>query len=233
MRYICLDTETTGLDPKTGHRIVEIACMEMINLVKTGQNFHCYINPERDVPIEAFKIHNLSTEFLQDKPLFSEIANDFLDFIANDTIIIHNAGFDVKFLDFELERIGLRKISQNKIIDSLQIARSKFPGSPASLDALCRRFNIDNSKRTYHGALIDTDLLCDVYIELMGGAQKGFGFNQNGEAKQNDKIIIDTIDNNKEIRQARDFLLTNEEITNHQEFIKKFLKKNYWGYTKT
>ena len=230
MRQIFLDTETTGLDPKSGHRIIEIACMEMINLVKTNNNFHCYVNPQRDVPIEAFRIHNISTEFLQDKPLFKDIADDFLKFIGDSPIVIHNAAFDVKFLDFELERIGSRKISNNKIIDSLQIARAKFPGSPASLDALCRRFNIDNTKRTYHGALIDTDLLCDVYIELMGGAQKGFGFSDNDAVKN---LSTSQKNNNtqKLTRAARDqFNLDESELLAHQEFIKKILKKNYWGY---
>lgn len=230
MRQIFLDTETTGLDPKSGHRIIEIACMEMINLVKTNNNFHCYINPQRDVPIEAFRIHNISTEFLQDKPLFKDIADDFLKFIGDSPIIIHNAAFDVKFLDFELERIGSRKISNNKIIDSLQIARAKFPGSPASLDALCRRFNIDNTKRTYHGALIDTDLLCDVYVELMGGAQKGFGFNESDVVK-NVEISQKNDNTEKLTRVARDqFNLDELESLAHQEFIRKILKKNYWGY---
>jgi DNA polymerase-3 subunit epsilon len=176
MREICLDVETTGLDPKQGHKIIEIAAVEMINKVKTNNFFHSYINPRREVPFEAFKIHGISTEFLTDKPLFDHIADKFLKFIGSDFLIIHNAAFDTKFINYELSLLGLKSLNKDKIIDSLLIARSKFPGSPASLDALCKRFSIDLSKRQKHGALLDSELLCDVYVELMGGAQAGIDF---------------------------------------------------------
>ena len=178
MREICLDTETTGLDPRQGHKVIEIACIELINRVKTDNHFHCYINPRRDVPQEAFAVHGLSTDFLKDKPIFDHIAYKFIDFIKDSNIIAHNANFDVKFLNFELQLVGIKPLEKSRIIDSLVIARKKFPGSPASLDALCKRFNIDLSKRSLHGALLDTQLLCDVYIELMGGAQEDFKFDE-------------------------------------------------------
>jgi len=239
MRQICLDTETTGLDPlpsKGGHRIIEIACIEMVNLVKTGKHFHCYINPERAVPQEAFAIHNISTEFLQDKPIFKEIANDFLLFIQNSPIIIHNASFDLKFLNFELENIGLKHLFNNQIIDSLAIAREKFPGSPNSLDALCKRFNINNNKRTYHGALIDTELLCDIYVELMGGIQNSLVL-ENGQNSQNSNNIGQNSHNNSlqtsnfaTIPYRPQFKISTQEEENHKNYITKNFKTNLWGY---
>lgn len=176
MREICLDTETTGLDPRDGHKVIEIACVELINKVKTGNFFHAYVNPRREVPHEAFRIHGISTEFLKDKPIFSHVAQEFLDFIQGATLVIHNAEFDLKFLNFELNICGLGLIQRPGVIDSLAVARAKFPGSPNSLDALCKRFGVDLSKRKKHGALLDSELLADVYIELMGGAQTGLGF---------------------------------------------------------
>jgi DNA polymerase-3 subunit epsilon len=176
MREICLDTETTGLDPKDGHKIIEIACFELINKVKTGKVFHSFVNPLRDVPHEAFRIHGISTEFLKDKPTFDLIADKFLDFIGDDVLVIHNASFDIKFLNFELNILRKKTLEMSRVVDSLMLARKKFPGGQNSLDALCKRFNLDLSKREKHGAMIDTELLCDVYIELMGGAQEGFGF---------------------------------------------------------
>src|SRR3989338_8374687 len=159
MRKICLDTETTGLDPREGHKIVEIGCVELINGVRTGNDFHVYINPRRDIPIEAFNVHGLSTEFLQDKPIFAHIAHKFLDFIRDTKLIIHNATFDIKFLNFELGLVGSNPISKEFVIDTLIIARNKFPGAQNSLDALCKRFEIDLSKRKKHGALLDSELL--------------------------------------------------------------------------
>jgi len=223
MREICLDTETTGLEPRDGHKIIEIAAFEIVNKIKTGNNFHCYINPKRDVPIEAFRVHGISTEFLQDKPIFADIANDFLDFIKNDTLIIHNAAFDLKFINAELVSIGMPSLSQNKIIDTLYLARSKFPGSQNSLDALCKRFNIDLSKRDKHSALVDTELLCLVYLELTGGAQIGFGFNKN-VTKVEQEVIVST----KYNIPVRDFSPTKEQLDLHKDFILKNFKKNYW-----
>lgn len=171
MRQIILDTETTGLDPKQGHRLVEIGCLEVFNYIPTGRVFQVYINPKRDMPVEAFNVHGLSEEFLKDKPLFSDIIDDFLDFIEDCPLVIHNAQFDMKFINHELKSIGKPGIDLNRTIDTLQIARRKFPGAQASLDALCRRFKVDNSTRAKHGALLDAELLAEVYLELCGGRQ--------------------------------------------------------------
>ena len=171
LREIVFDTETTGLDPFTGDRVVEIGCVELINHLPTPNNFHVYINPERDMPEEAFKVHGLSEEFLSDKPKFAEVAEGFHDFIKDTVIIAHNAQFDVKFLNWELENAGFPTIDDRMVIDTLAIARQKFPAGPNSLDALCNRFNIDNTKRTLHGALLDSEILADVYLELIGGRQ--------------------------------------------------------------
>ena len=171
MREIVLDTETTGLDPKSGHRIVELACIELSNHVSTGSNFHRYLNPERDMPADAAAIHGITEEFLKDKPFFAEIAGEFLDFIADATLVIHNADFDLAFLNAELARLGFPAIARGRAVDTVTLARRKFPGQPASLDALCQRFAIDNSKRSFHGALLDAELLSEVYLELIGGRQ--------------------------------------------------------------
>src|SRR5215813_4970442 len=173
MREIVLDTETTGLDPTSGHRIVEIACFELINHIPTGRSYQRYINPERDIPADAIAVHGLTVEFLTDKPRFAEIADELLAFIADAPLVIHNSEFDVRFLNAEFHRLERVPLDGNRIVDTLQIARQKFPGAPASLDALCRRFGIDNSARGKHGALLDTELLADVYLELIGGRQAG------------------------------------------------------------
>ncbi len=173
MREIVLDTETTGLDPASGHRIVEIGCVELINHVPTGANFHEYINPERDMPQEAFAVHGLSEEFLADKPRFAEIAGDFLSFIGDAQLVIHNAGFDMKFINAELVLANMEPLPMSRAIDTVAMARRKFPGSRVNLDVLCRRFGIDNTARTKHGALLDAELLAEVYLELLGGRQPG------------------------------------------------------------
>ena len=175
MREIVLDTETTGLDPGTGDKIVEIGAVELWNHLPTGKTFHKYLNPERNMPEEAQAVHGLTEDFLKDKPLFSQIVDDFLRFIKDSKLIIHNASFDMKFINAELELAKKSKLSGDIAIDTLSIARKKFPGSPASLDALCRRFNIDNSARTLHGALLDSEILAEVYLELIGGRQPDFG----------------------------------------------------------
>jgi len=175
MREIVLDTETTGFDPESGDRIVEIGAVELWNHVATGKTYHQYINPKRAMPEEAFKVHGLGDEFLRDKPVFADIAQDFVDFIGDAKLVIHNAAFDVKFLNAELKWVNRPQIPWEQAIDTLAIARQKFPGSPASLDALCRRFNIDNSSRTLHGALLDSEILAEVYLELIGGRQPDFG----------------------------------------------------------
>jgi DNA polymerase III subunit epsilon len=171
MREIVLDTETTGFDPTTGDRIVEIGAVELMNHLPTGRTYHQYINPERAMPAEAFEVHGLGDDFLRDKPVFAAIGRAFIDFIADAKLVIHNASFDMKFLNFELSRTGLPEIPWARAVDTLAIARQKFPGSPASLDALCRRFGVDNSRREKHGALLDSEILAEVYLELIGGRQ--------------------------------------------------------------
>lgn len=171
MREIILDTETTGLDPLRGDRLVEIGCVEMMNHMPTGQTFHCYLNPERDMPQEAFAVHGLSTEFLSDKPLFSAVADDFLAFIGDAPLIIHNAAFDIAFINAELERAARAAIPRDRLVDTLMLARRKHPGVSNRLDDLCSRYAIDNSRRTKHGALLDAELLAEVYIDLIGARQ--------------------------------------------------------------
>ena len=174
MREIVLDTETTGFDPETGDRIVEIGAVELWNHIPTNRQLHLYINPERSMPQDAFDVHGLGDDFLRDKPLFKAVAQQFLDFISDAKLVIHNAAFDIKFLNAELRWCGLPQIPWERAIDTLDIAKKKFPGAPASLDSLCRRFMIDNSARTLHGALLDSEILAEVYLELIGGRQPDF-----------------------------------------------------------
>jgi DNA polymerase-3 subunit epsilon len=188
MREIVLDTETTGFDPESGDRIVEIGALELYNHLPTGETFHVYINPQRSMPAEAFQVHGIGPDLLdppqepapgavtlRDKPLFADVGQKFLDFVQDSKLVIHNAAFDMKFLNAELRWLGLPQLPWEQAIDTLAIARQRFPGSPASLDALCRRFNIDNGARTLHGALLDSEILADVYLELIGGRQPDFG----------------------------------------------------------
>lgn len=195
MRDIVLDTETTGLDPADGHRIVEIAAVELMNYLPTGRTFHCYLNPQRDIPAEAVAVHGLDADFLRDKPLFSDIVAEFVGFIEGGRLVIHNAAFDIRFLNAELSRTGNAPLSLPAAIDTLAIARQRFPGSPASLDALCRRFGVDASARVKHGALLDCELLAEVYLELVGGRQPDFALDpvmRSKEARQgdNDKAAL-------------------------------------------
>ncbi len=219
MREIVLDTETTGFDPKTGDRMVEIGAVELFNHMPTGKTYHQYINPERDVPQGAFEVHGLSWDFLKDYPVFKDIAQDFLDFIGDDKLIIHNAKFDVPFLNAELGWCNKPQIPMERAIDTLLIARKKFPGSPASLDALCRRFNIDNSHRTLHGALLDSEILADVYLELIGGRQPGLVLSQETEKKTT--VGEDLGDWRPRPRPTPlPSRLTEEEAAAHQAFVK-------------
>ncbi len=174
MREIVLDTETTGLDPATGDRIVEIGAVELFNGVPTGQNFHVYLNPERDVPEGAVRVHGLTADFLKDKPLFATVAEEFMAFIASDRLVIHNAEFDVRFLNAELARIAAPTIVMDRVLDTLTLARKRHPGAQNSLDALCNRYGVDSTRRKKHGALLDAELLAEVYLELNGGRQSAF-----------------------------------------------------------
>lgn len=188
MREIVLDTETTGLDPYAGHRIVEIGCVELFNHVRTGNHFHAYLNPERDMPREAEAIHGITGQFLADKPVFRTVAASFIEFLQDSPLVIHNAAFDMKFVNAELETIGMPTLPHGRAIDTVLIARQKYPGQPASLDALCRRFDIDLSGRTKHGALLDAELLADVYLELMGGRQSRLGLEAKAHAEAENHI---------------------------------------------
>ncbi|MBK20516.1 MAG: DNA polymerase III subunit epsilon [Rhodospirillaceae bacterium] len=213
MREIVLDTETTGLSPKDGDRLVEIGCLELINHVPTGETYHQYINPRMPMPSAAQDVHGLSDEFLADKPEFSDIVEAFLEFIGDAQLIIHNAAFDMGFINAELSRIDGNPIPHNRAVDTVSMARKKFPGSPASLNALCRRFNIDNSARTLHGALLDAELLAEVYLELIGGRQPGLVLS--AEASKSDSVqAIERV-----ARAPRPHQPTAEELAAHAEFI--------------
>jgi len=180
LREIILDTETTGLDPYEGHRVVEIGCVELVNSIPTGRTWHCYLNPERDMPEQALAVHGLSADFLKDKPLFAEKAEEFLGFVESAMLVIHNAKFDFGFLNAELERVTRPPLTWDRVVDTLALARRRHPGAPASLDALCRRYCIDLSERNLHGALLDCRLLASVYVELVGGPQARLEFAANG-----------------------------------------------------
>ena len=219
MYEIFLDTETTGLSFKDGHKIVEIACIETKDLIPTGRIFHKLINPKRDIPDEAFKVHGYSKNFLNDKETFDKIVDEFLNFVKEKNIIIHNAPFDLSFLNGELSAINKNIIDQNKVIDSLEVARNKFPGSSNSLDALCKKFNIDLSRRVKHNALLDCELLREVYINLLDAKEPKFNLSTNNA----DKRKITNRDYNKEILKITDL-----EIKMHKEFLKKDLKKNFY-----
>ncbi|QYX56988.1 DNA polymerase III subunit epsilon [Roseovarius sp. SCSIO 43702] len=182
MREIVLDTETTGFDPYQGDRIVEIGAVELFNHMPTGNTYHQYINPERAMPQDAFEVHGLGDDFLRDKPVFKAIAQSFIEFVGDAKLVIHNASFDMKFLNAELGWVGLPALPMDQAIDTLDLARRKFPGSPASLDALCRRFAIDNSARTLHGALLDSEILAEVYLQLIGGRQPDFALSVTDDA---------------------------------------------------
>ena len=241
MRKIVLDTETTGLDPLKGDRVVEIAALELVNHLPTGNNHHVYLNPERDMPAEAFAVHGLSEHFLSDKPLFVTEAQAFLDFIADSPLIIHNGAFDMKFLNAELARVKRPNLSYDRLIDTLTIARKRYPGAPASLDALCRRFGIDLSVRTLHGALVDCELLAAVYLEMVGGRQPGLVLADDSQPQQNSRRAgkggrsQQTARSGRaapppqtEIRPPRPHAASSEEIERHRAFVGTALKDAIW-----
>ncbi|WP_300033047.1 DNA polymerase III subunit epsilon [uncultured Roseobacter sp.] len=226
MREVVLDTETTGFDPESGDRIVEIGAVELQGHMATGRTYHQYINPERAMPEEAFQVHGLGDDFLRDKPKFAEVGQAFLDFIGDAKLVIHNAAFDIKFLNAELKWMGLPQIPWEQAIDTLAIARKRFPGSPASLDALCRRFNIDNSSRTLHGALLDSEILAEVYLELIGGRQPDFGLSTSAQKADGDT----TPDWSPRPRPTPlPSRLTQSEAAAHAEFVAKLGDDALWG----
>lgn len=220
MREIVLDTETTGMEPAEGHRLVEIGCVELFNHVPTGKTWHCYLNPERDVPAEATAVHGLTFERLKNEPVFSQVYLDFLDFIGDGQLVIHNAAFDMKFINAELSTMGHPAISPKRVTDSLMVARGKFPGSPASLDALCRRFSIDLSGREFHGALLDAQLLAAVWLEMMGGRQHGFALG--GEDQEMENTAAQSplaFSRDKPFREPRPHSASDEEIAAHDAML--------------
>ena len=220
MKEIVLDTETTGISVKEGHRIVEIGCIELDNLIPTKKKFHCYLNPERKVSEKAFEVHGYSDSFLSDKKKFADIADDFLHFIKDKRLIIHNAEFDLSHLNNELKIIGKNKID-NEVVDTVSLARNKFPGSQISLDALCKRYRIDNSKRVQHTALIDCDLLAKVYINLIDQKEPTLDF-------KNTEEDVSKLGTGKVIYSTKIIKPSPEELKNHQTYLKTFLKKNYF-----
>ena len=221
MKEVVLDTETTGISVKEGHRIVEIGCIELENLIPTKNKFHCYLNPERKVSEKALEVHGYTDEFLSNQKKFNEIGNDFLDFIKDKRLIIHNAEFDLGHLNNELSLFGKKRIT-NEIIDTLTLARDKFPGSPVSLDALCKRYRVDNSKRTQHTALIDCDLLAKVYINLIDQKEPTLNF-QTQDQENKEKTNFNVAYFKKVIKPNLD------ELKKHKEYLKNNLKKNYFN----
>ena len=228
LREIVLDTETTGFEPDEGHKLVEIGCVELINHLPTGNVFHVYINPLRDVPADASRVHGLTDEFLKDKPIFSEIVSDFIEFVGSDTMIIHNAPFDMKFLNAELKASGMKTLPMKQVIDTLLLAREKFPGQPANLDALCRRFKVDNTERKFHGALLDSELLAEVYLELIGGRQHGLGLGSELAEKQSKALNANI---KRQQRTPRSFPVSEAELKAHDEFLVK-IKNPIWNEEK-
>lgn len=221
MREIVLDTETTGINPLDGDRLVEIGCVELLNHLPTGRTFHVYLNPERDMPAEAQAVHGLSAEFLSKHKVFAEEVGDFLDFIADAKLVIHNAAFDMGFINAELTRLGMKGLPSDRAIDTVQMARRRFPGAPASLDALCRRFNVDNSGRTFHGALLDAQLLAEVYLELLGGREPGLILGATAAAVAS--ITVERVR-----REPRPHAPSTEELQAHEAFLKSFKVATLW-----
>lgn len=234
MREIILDTETTGLDPNAGHRVVEIGCIELVNLIPTGRVYHQYINPERDMPNEAYQVHGLSEDFLRKHPKFDEIILDFLTFLGDDSkLVIHNASFDMKFLDFEFARLGHAAVSRERVVDTLAIARKQNPGGRNSLDALCKRYGVNNKHRSLHGALLDSELLAEVYLHLMGGRQPGFSLLE----KDSD---VDASSSNESFTNVghasadfarRHFSVPEDESELHEQFIKEIKNAKWQSYS--
>ena len=228
MREIVLDTETTGFEPNDGDRIVEIGAVELLNHLPTGKTYHQYINPKRNMPEGAFSVHGLSEEFLSDKPTFDLIAGEFIDFVADSKLIIHNASFDMKFLNAELSWINYDLLPLSQAIDTLALARKKFPGSPASLDALCRRFSIDNSARTLHGALLDSEILAEIYLELVGGRQPDLVLSGPSTKKKNEDL--NEASWRMPIRpNTLPQRLTEKEQEAHKKFISEFVIEAFWN----
>ena len=223
MKEIILDTETTGLSAREGHRIVEIGCIELDNLIPTLNKFHCYLNPERKVSEKALQVHGYTDEFLSTQKKFSEVVDEFLNFIEDKRLVIHNAEFDLSHLNNELALLGKKKLNSKNTIDTLALARDKFPGSPISLDALCKRYRVDNSKRTQHTALVDCDLLAKVYINLLDQKEPTLNFNN----EDSEEIILNSSDTKQYCKKV--IKPTEKELKLHKEYLKNSLKKNFFN----
>ena len=223
MKEVILDTETTGLSVSEGHRLVEIGCIELVDLIPTQNKFHCYLNPERKVSEKALEVHGYTDEFLSTQKKFSEVVDDFLSFIENKRLVIHNAEFDISHLNNELTLLGKQELNSKNVIDTLALARDKFPGSPISLDALCKRYRVDNSKRTQHTALIDCDLLAKVYINLLDQKEPTLNFKN----EDNEKIMINSNNTNQYYKKV--VKPTEEDLKLHKEYLKNNLKKNFFN----
>ncbi|MBR5154807.1 MAG: DNA polymerase III subunit epsilon [Alphaproteobacteria bacterium] len=227
MREIVFDTETTGFDPQKGDKLVEIGAVELINHVPTGRTYHQYINPEREVPEEVIKVHGLTNEFLNSYPSFDKIAKEWVEFVGDDGILVaHNATFDMNFINYQLKELGFEIYSNDRVIDTLEIAKSKFPGQRNNLDVLCKRFGIDNSARTFHGALLDAELLAEVYLELLGGAEPTMDLASNISSKKGGNEEVITL--KREYRESRKFTLSEEELAVHRSFLESNIKKPIW-----
>ena len=225
-REIVFDTETTGFDPENGDRLVEIGAVELINHIPTGVTYHQYINPERDVPEEAYKIHGLSYEFLKDFPTFAQVADEWVEFVGDATLVAHNAKFDINFINYELKQLGKDGYSWDRVVDTLEIAKILFPGARNNLDALCRRFNVDNTERTLHGALLDAQLLAEVYLELLGGREPSFLLDKN--KKQAASVQVSESDIVRKFREPRIFALSEEDMKLHNDFLSTKIKDDIW-----
>ncbi len=226
VREIVFDTETTGFDANKGDRLVEIGAIELVNHLPTGKVYHQYINPQREVPEDAFKVHGLSYEFLKDFPTFDKVVDEWLDFVGEDSILVaHNATFDINFCNYEQKALNKTEFKWDRVIDTLEIARNMFPGSRVNLDALCRRFGVDNSNRTKHGALLDAELLAEVYLELIGGQEPSMMFD---DKKTSSSSAFSGANVKRKFREARQFTLTDEELQKHKEFLENKLKGAIW-----
>ncbi len=227
MREIVFDTETTGFDPFLGDRLVEIGCVEVENYLPTGRIYHQHVNPERDMPEGAFRIHGHSAEFLKGFPTFSEIYPAFVDFVGDAKLVAHNASFDMKFINWELSQVGHKEYPGSRAVDTLEIARRKFPGSPNTLDALCKRFAIDNSSRVKHGALLDAELLAEVYLELRGGRQRGLALDEQEKTAEDVKAIVQM--SQRVFRESRPHHPSEEELRRHEAFVTALGEKTLWA----
>ena len=229
VREIVFDTETTGLDPKSGDKLVEIGAVELINHMPTGVTYHQYINPEREVPEDAYKVHGLNWEYLKGFPTFREIAKEWVDFVGDDGILVaHNASFDMSFINHELQGCGYPEYEWDRVVDTLEIARQKFPHSKVNLDALCKRFGVDNTSRTLHGALLDAQLLAEVYLELLGGQEPSMQLGEVHQDSASNKIVA-AASLKRQFRPARDFPLSAEDLVAHEEFMNNKIKDSVWN----